>query len=73
MTKKLPQLPDQIVEELVQEQGLTIKDAKTLIELNDGERLDYFDLVCQELAALKDSSNLNLESRKKTTVTIANW
>lgn len=37
-------LPDDIANMLVQlsEYGLTIKDAKTLVALNDGDRLEYY-------------------------------
>lgn len=37
-------LPDEIAEMLTQSPryGLTIKDAKTLILLDDGDRLDYY-------------------------------
>lgn len=40
----LPQLPDVTIKELVKV-GLTLKDAKTLVSIDDGERLDYFDHV----------------------------
>lgn len=29
--------------------GLTVKDAKTLVSLDDGERLDYYDQVVEAL------------------------
>lgn len=39
----LPTLPDQLLETLTsREYDLTIKDAKTLVALDDGDRLDYF-------------------------------
>ncbi|KAL8748386.1 MAG: hypothetical protein Q9184_007343 [Pyrenodesmia sp. 2 TL-2023] len=77
LTQSLPELPDQIIAELVGEHGLTIKDAKTLVELDDGERLDYFDLVCEELAVFSheatESSEAAAERRRKPNVTVANW
>ncbi|KAL8900066.1 MAG: hypothetical protein Q9207_005872 [Kuettlingeria erythrocarpa] len=77
LTESLPQLPDQIIAELVGEHGLTMKDAKTLGELDDGERLDYFDLVCDELAVLlsevTEPPGTVLERRRNLSVTVANW
>ena len=35
------------------EGGITLKDAKTLVTLDDGERLDYFDEVCAAWIALQ--------------------
>ena len=44
----LPSLPDDIISQLVDECGLSHKDARTLVGLDDGQRLDYFDRVCEE-------------------------
>ena len=41
----IPDLPDDILKDLTTYSGLTPKDAKTLMVLDDGERLDYFDDV----------------------------
>lgn len=41
----IPDLPDNILKDLTTYSGLTSKDAKTLMVLDDGERLDYFDDV----------------------------
>ena len=41
----IPDLPDDILNDLTTYSGLTSKDAKTLMVLDDGERLDYFDDV----------------------------
>lgn len=77
VTKTMPQLPDRTVEELVQTQGLTIKDAKTLVDLDGGERLDYFDHVCKQLTALYSDPNLSTETsgdgRVRSGVHVANW
>lgn len=73
----MPQLPDKIVAELVEEHGLTMKDAKTLVELDDGDRLDYFDLVCEELAVLlheaTEPPEIVPERRRNPSVMVANW
>lgn len=49
----LPQLPEEILDTLVAnpEFGLTMKDAKTLISLDDGDRLEYFLEVVSQLRA----------------------
>lgn len=77
LAETLPQLPDQIVEELVQSHDLTVKDAKTLVELDEGMRLDYYDLVHAEFMALRlrrgDPTNMNGFVDKKPGVVIANW
>ncbi|KAL8771675.1 MAG: hypothetical protein Q9209_002866 [Squamulea sp. 1 TL-2023] len=77
IAETLPQSPDQMIEELVGKFGLTIKDAKTLVELDDGRRLDYFDLVCIEFTALRgrvEGSNKNDGiDEKQRSVNIANW
>ncbi|KAF2760073.1 hypothetical protein EJ05DRAFT_536258 [Pseudovirgaria hyperparasitica] len=47
LRETLPKLPDEVLDMLVREPyGVTVKDAKTLLALDDGERLDYyFDVV----------------------------
>ena len=45
IAKSIPDLPDKILYDLITYSGLSAKDAKTLITLDDGERLDYFDEV----------------------------
>ncbi|KAI4114975.1 MAG: hypothetical protein LQ338_007928 [Usnochroma carphineum] len=77
IAENLPQSSDRTVQELIQEHGLTMKDAKTLTELDNGERLDYFDQVCEELAALSldlQMSRKNIGKRRQPFgVTVANW
>ena len=41
----MPELPDTSIKELVDDFKLTLKDAKTLISIDDGKRLEYFDEV----------------------------
>jgi len=45
-------LPDKELELLTQEYGLTMKDALTLVSLNDGGRVEYFYNVVDELGKL---------------------
>ena len=77
ISETLPHFPDRMVEELVQYFGLTIKDAKTLVELDDGRRLEYFDLVRSDFVALrsqvKGHSQVATTDEKEWSVIIANW
>ncbi|KAA6409048.1 MAG: glutamyl-tRNA(Gln) B subunit [Lasallia pustulata] len=74
----LPILPDASIQKLVNDLEITIKDAKTIVALDDGERLDYFYEV---MACLQDSMNdpNSTEDFGKTQVyhktarTAANW
>lgn len=66
----LPQLPDDVVNDLTLNYGLTLKDAKTLATLEDGQRLDYYDEVVKKFNQLSPSN----KSKDKTwTKEIANW
>ena len=54
LRRTLPLLPDETVERVQDEYGLSLKDAKTIIELDDGDRLEFMEetinLVPQENA-----------------------
>ena len=65
----LPSLPDDAASDLVNESGLTLKDAKTLVALDDGWRLDYFDVVCAQMAKILNEEPLSKERSK----TVGNW
>jgi aspartyl-tRNA(Asn)/glutamyl-tRNA(Gln) amidotransferase subunit B len=54
----LPVLPDALTAELVESFGLTMKDAKTLVELDNGERWEYFRDAIDAVCVLRDSSPL---------------
>lgn len=76
--KSLPELPEKTVGELVSEHGLTIKDAKTLVDLEDGARLDYFDTVLEELNSILTLEQVAVSKGKtkeirKLGVVAANW
>ncbi|MCJ1358676.1 MAG: hypothetical protein MMC33_008676 [Icmadophila ericetorum] len=70
ITSTLPILPDQQINRLISEHSLTLKDAKTLVALEDGERLDYFDIVVSQLSATLGPSKQSKISYGKTA---ANW
>jgi aspartyl-tRNA(Asn)/glutamyl-tRNA(Gln) amidotransferase subunit B len=62
LRETLPSLPDTMLEMLVSEEyGLSETDAKTLIVIDDGERLDfYLDVVQQARAALDDTDRRSI-------------
>ncbi|MCJ1439456.1 hypothetical protein MMC27_008850 [Xylographa pallens] len=66
----LPSLPDEQVRTLVDEIGLSLKDAKTLVTLDGGERLDYlFDVI----SFLRQDSNMRCAQNPLLSKTAANW
>jgi aspartyl-tRNA(Asn)/glutamyl-tRNA(Gln) amidotransferase subunit B len=52
LKNSLATLPDKELELLTQDYGLTMKDALTLVSLNDGGRVEYFYKVVDELGKL---------------------
>lgn len=80
-------LPDQSIQELVDIMGLTLKDAKTLVNLDGGERLDYYDKVLDHLgcsidrvqgllvdsASSKTAGSRSNAQLRKEAKTAANW
>ncbi|KAL8708791.1 MAG: hypothetical protein Q9220_006352 [cf. Caloplaca sp. 1 TL-2023] len=77
ISNSLPQLPDNIFVELEQNHGLSIKDAKTLIVLDGGRRLDYFDSVCEEIATIRtqwqQKKGAKSGDERNPSVIVANW
>ncbi|KAJ9665244.1 hypothetical protein H2201_004718 [Coniosporium apollinis] len=68
----LPMLPDETADMLVEDPayGLTMKDAKTLVALDDGDRLDYYLDVVQ---ILRQQLPSDLQSSSKFAKVAANW
>ncbi|KAL8727324.1 MAG: hypothetical protein Q9181_005747 [Wetmoreana brouardii] len=77
IAEELPQLPDDTINDLVENHGLTLKDAKTLVALEDGERLDYYDHARQEFRALRSKAGNPAQGGEGHysvyDVKIANW
>ncbi|KAK2757367.1 hypothetical protein FQN54_004882 [Arachnomyces sp. PD_36] len=75
LRQDLPPLPDALLQTLIgPNYGLTVKDAKPLIELDDGARLEYFQEVVDILAALqKDRIAENRQSLTQIGITAGNW
>lgn len=54
LRKNLPVLPDRTVEVLVGRYGLSTKDAGTLLSFDNGDRLEYFFEVTNQLARARN-------------------
>ncbi|KAF2426214.1 hypothetical protein EJ08DRAFT_380439 [Tothia fuscella] len=51
LKQTLPMLPDEILAMLTTEHGLTLKDAKTLLAADDGDRIDFYLEVLEQVRA----------------------
>lgn len=58
----MPELPDTSIKELTDDFGLTLKDAKTLVTLDNGERLEYFDNVLACLVRCLQDGTDNIDT-----------
>ena len=63
-------MPDGQIEILVREYNVSLKDAKILVSIDDGERLDYFHEV---IALLVDSATVRGEAYIEHGRIVANW
>lgn len=75
LRENLPPLPDRLLQTLIgPSYGLTVKDAKPLIDLDDGARLEYYQEVVDILIALQEGRVT--EKRQSLTqigITAGNW
>ncbi|KAI4750874.1 hypothetical protein E4T52_16567 [Aureobasidium sp. EXF-3400] len=74
LRKTLPELPDSTVSRTLNDFGLSMKDAKTLFSLDDGERLEYcaetIELVQDKLSTQTADDGQN---QVKVGKLVANW
>jgi aspartyl-tRNA(Asn)/glutamyl-tRNA(Gln) amidotransferase subunit B len=70
LRKTLPMLPDELLAMLTSDpsHGLTMKDAKTLISQDDGDRLEYYMNVLDHVQAEMGSETANGLGEK-----VGNW
>ncbi|SMR56273.1 unnamed protein product [Zymoseptoria tritici ST99CH_1A5] len=68
LSDTLPELPDSTVSRLQQDYGLTSKDARTLVSLDDGDRLEFL----EETVALIQHSSADIDPSKVSRAA-ANW
>lgn len=62
----MPKLPDVSIHELMGCANLNSKDVQTLVTLNDGARLDYYDEVLDHFDGLP-------HGRERPAKLVANW
>ncbi|KAH0283184.1 Glutamyl-tRNA amidotransferase subunit B, mitochondrial [Aureobasidium namibiae CBS 147.97] len=72
LRKTLPELPDSTVLRSLNDFGLSVKDAKTLFSLDDGERLEYCAETI-ELIQAKPSAQNDGQDQTKVGKLVANW
>ncbi|KAK6359643.1 hypothetical protein TWF696_000787 [Orbilia brochopaga] len=66
----LPPLPDQIISELMSEPfALTLKDARTMVDLDDGARVSYYKSIYDDISNRPDAHS----SSKHLGKLIGNW
>lgn len=66
----LPELPDITVERVQKTYGLSVKDAKTIVSQDDGDRLEYMEETIQLLGQLLVDSN---QDQLKLGKNVGNW
>lgn len=66
LRQTLPELPDETVERVGAEYGMSLKDAKTIVSLDDGDRLEFMEQTVSLLHTL-DQAPLKVEK------TVGNW
>ncbi|MCJ1477117.1 hypothetical protein MMC13_005788 [Lambiella insularis] len=74
ITESLPLLPDEQLRTLTEDFNLSVKDARTLIALDEGERLDYFYAVVSLVQQnTHKSGNQDHQQDKRIGKVAANW
>lgn len=66
LRKTLPELPDETVKRVSEEYGLSVKDAKTIVSLDNGDRLEFMEETVSLLAELH-------QEPLKVEKTVGNW
>lgn len=64
----LPELPNETVERVQRQYGLSLKDAKTIVSLDDGDRLEFMEETVELLKERLSSSD-----QAKLGKTVGNW
>ena len=69
-------VPEEQVKVLINDFGITRKDANTLVSLDNGERLDYFELVTSMILKQSDEealSGVKSTGKAETGLLVSNW
>lgn len=74
LRSSLPELPDRTIARVIEDFGLTTKDAKTLWSFDDGDRLDYCAETVQKVQdRLADHQGVTEVDKNKIGKLAANW
>lgn len=74
LRSKLPELPDRTLARTIKDFGLTMKDAKTLLSFDDGDRLDYCaETVAKTVQKLAHQQSDGSIDKAKVGKLTANW
>jgi aspartyl-tRNA(Asn)/glutamyl-tRNA(Gln) amidotransferase subunit B len=75
ITSTLPKRPDDLLAMLTDEQGygLTTTDAKILLSIDSGERLEFFQEIVEELNSMQDLAHLTPTATPNLGRSVANW
>ncbi|KAI4807097.1 hypothetical protein E4T44_10988 [Aureobasidium sp. EXF-8845] len=73
LRKTLPELPDSTVLRTLDDFGLSMKDAKTLFSLDDGERLEYCAETIELVQAKLSAQAQDGQGQDKVGKLVANW
>lgn len=66
----LPALPNETVERIQEQYGVNLKDAKTIVNLDDGDRLEFMEETVELLAPTLSSTE---QEKSKLGKTVGNW
>ncbi|KAF2717085.1 putative glutamyl-tRNA [Polychaeton citri CBS 116435] len=68
LRETLPELPDRTVARVAKEYGITLKDARTLASLDDGDRLEFMEEVVASIIARLPQTPMQVAAKAAT-----NW
>lgn len=66
----LPESPDDSVKRIISDFGITVKDARILLTIDDGERLEFISETCNHVKSLLDTIS---HDEKEIGRTVTNW
>ncbi|KAK4556090.1 hypothetical protein LTR86_006786 [Recurvomyces mirabilis] len=75
LTRTLPTLPDALEVELQETYGLSLKDAKTMIDVDEGDRVDFFETAVEHVLSSDDGASDSdvAANKRKVGKMVGNW
>ncbi|KAK3674455.1 hypothetical protein LTR78_005541 [Recurvomyces mirabilis] len=75
LTQTLPTLPDAMEVELQEIYGLSLKDAKTMIDVDEGDRVDFFETAVEHVLSSDDEASDSdvAANKRKVGKMVGNW